>query len=166
MSFYIRNIEKEEDMQKVLQTDKLLVIRFGKAAHRYTQWLDKMFAELYSVGQISIDFAACEVIDMSTEFLFQYSVTKAHKCALVFFYRKTCIPITFNGQTVSVITEQIYEYSDLISLLLFVQRSTLHGYKVPDLSFFFNSLSMKQSSTSSSLYSSEDIDKSDCSWND
>lgn len=165
MSFYIRNIEKEEDMQKVLQTDKLVVVRFGQATNRYTQWLDKMFAELYGVGQISIDFAACEVMDMSAEFLSQYSVTKAHKCALVFFYRNICIPITFNGQTVNVITEQIYEYSDLLSLLVFVQRSTLHGHKVPDLSFFFNSLSMKQSSTSS-LYSSEDTDKSECSWND
>lgn len=165
MSFYIRNILTERDMQEALSTDKLLVIRFGKATDRYTKWIDQMLEAIYEAGPMSILVAACEISDMSKELLSKYSLKRAYTCAFIFFYRKKPISITFNNQETIVIVERISEYGDLISLLLFVQRSTLHGHKVPDLSFFFNFLSMKQNDTPQNP-SSKSRSSSRLSWND
>lgn len=128
MSFYIRNIQSEEEMNAALSEDKKIVsVRFGRAECPESQRLDQMLRRAQERVSKYFVFYAYEIRDMKDTEKTKYAVDLDVKCALAFFYQGSQCSLVVHDERVRHIQDTIPDKEELISLLVFIKQGIKWG---------------------------------------
>ncbi|EIJ88697.1 U5 snRNP protein, DIM1 family [Nematocida parisii] len=146
MSFYLNNIMSDQMFDDLLKEKRILLVRFGYAAEKDCERLDRMLASINQMVSRYFAIAAYETRDVTELLRKKYNITEETRHILVFFTKGAPIYVSFCKRPSFQICEYIPGVEEMLSLLIMVHQGITHNKKIINVygTYFENKKSVRK----------------------